>query len=377
MQMNAQRYPFANQLRGIAAILVLISHYGFFYWVRPDYVQVLAHLPTDYLANAGYFVAQITQLNNSMRMLGIDLGVIGVALFFLISGFVITLSFQHYQPTQFLVARLFRIYPTYWVSLFLLCVAVYGYAKVSYPIGGILSNALLLHDWLGDSTLDDVNWSLLIEIKFYLLIALAVAVRQLHTRFLIIFISLSCFGLLLISVYYQTILLSYPNLRQIIDTCTYSSLFLLYMQIGVRYANYRQNIMSGRVLWLDIGLISILFVSCCVTQVIFNSKIILISYTLATIIFFSFAHTSIQQWSGWNNRLLQFFTKISYPLYLLHAVIGYILLTLFLQHQVAPVYSILLTTGFIILLSWLLHYVVEKPSQILGKNLAVNYKSSK
>ncbi len=43
----------------------------------------------------------------------INFGAFGVALFFLISGFVIPLSFQSYGRLDFLVARFFRIYPTY------------------------------------------------------------------------------------------------------------------------------------------------------------------------------------------------------------------------------------------------------------------------
>ena len=44
-------------------------------------------------------------------------GPFGVALFFVISGFVIPFSFETYGRLDFIVARFFRIYPTYLTGL--------------------------------------------------------------------------------------------------------------------------------------------------------------------------------------------------------------------------------------------------------------------
>ena len=47
-------------------------------------------------------------------------GRFGVALFFLISGFVIPFSFKEPRPLlRFALSRFFRLYPAYWLSLML------------------------------------------------------------------------------------------------------------------------------------------------------------------------------------------------------------------------------------------------------------------
>ena len=43
-------------------------------------------------------------------------GYLGVNLFLLISGFVILVSSDGKSPRQFVISRIVRLYPTYWVA---------------------------------------------------------------------------------------------------------------------------------------------------------------------------------------------------------------------------------------------------------------------
>jgi peptidoglycan/LPS O-acetylase OafA/YrhL len=62
-----------------------------------------------------------------------DWGRFGVVLFFLISGFVIPYSFSGQAPLRkFVVSRLFRLYPAFWLS-------VLGTVAVIYFSGGIIN----------------------------------------------------------------------------------------------------------------------------------------------------------------------------------------------------------------------------------------------
>lgn len=57
-----------------------------------------------------------------------DLGRIGVVVFFAISGFIIPTSLNHrslHPVRKFLISRLFRLYPLYWISI-ILGIAVAG-----------------------------------------------------------------------------------------------------------------------------------------------------------------------------------------------------------------------------------------------------------
>jgi peptidoglycan/LPS O-acetylase OafA/YrhL len=118
-------------------------------------------------------------------------GPLGMALFFMISGFVIPFSFRHHTTFSFLCARALRIYPTYLLALAVGLAARYLSARywgqhfAVYPIV-VLGNGLLVHDLVGMSTIDLVNWTLTIELKFCLLFALArQAIMRWQGRFVV------------------------------------------------------------------------------------------------------------------------------------------------------------------------------------------------
>lgn len=62
-------------------------------------------------------------------------------------------------------------------------------------------------------------------------------------------------------------------------------------------------------------------------------------------------------------------SDISYPLYVIHGVAGYSLLRILLDMGLKPWVSLLITTFIAVLLAFLLHKLIELPSQKLGKRL--------
>src|SRR3984885_1320777 len=101
--MTSQKIEFANGLRGIAALSVITGHYLGTFWKLTDAVAGL----TGIVRSPGVppvFVELVVSLP-------VNLGPFGVESLFLISGFMIPLSFQSYGRRDFLVARFFRIYP--------------------------------------------------------------------------------------------------------------------------------------------------------------------------------------------------------------------------------------------------------------------------
>jgi peptidoglycan/LPS O-acetylase OafA/YrhL len=134
-------------------------------------------------------------------------GSLGVPLFFVLSGFVITASAEHIRqhgrsPNAFLKARFLRIFPPFWVSILVVCAIPYLLEAISslktghysWPSPRFLSLTAL--DWLQLTTLskvfaaeggdlqgafnpvNSVYWTLAIEFQFYLLMYAALLSRR-------------------------------------------------------------------------------------------------------------------------------------------------------------------------------------------------------
>lgn len=100
-------------------------------------------------------------------------GYAGVTLFFVLSGFILTWTYDPRQTrTQFMLRRLARIYPTYLVVLLAVVMwsLVSGKGRDPYAL---LTNLTLTHAWFTDPAIyagiNGVTWSLSCEIFFYAL----------------------------------------------------------------------------------------------------------------------------------------------------------------------------------------------------------------
>ena len=106
---HSSRVAYAQTLRGYAAICVLIAHYCGVFWGNPKAVGNLINAPEAAVTMPAYltWLHVVPQFN---------WGAFGVALFFLISGFVIPFSLSRQRAGAFLVGRFFRIVPLYVVG---------------------------------------------------------------------------------------------------------------------------------------------------------------------------------------------------------------------------------------------------------------------
>ena len=145
------RLAWLDALRGYAALVVVLFH------LSP---QVLG--PDRHLA----------------VMRWIDLGKYGVMLFFLISGYVIPMSLErHGSLRRFWIGRLCRIYPAYLATIALVAVLV-ALGLLRWPaslraetVTGVLAHATMMPDLLGLRGVVRVFWTLSYEMTFYLLVA--------------------------------------------------------------------------------------------------------------------------------------------------------------------------------------------------------------
>lgn len=149
-----------DALRAIAALLVVCLH------VTQSYAGIGPAGQTP-----GRWMADLTQ--------GLDVGRVGVVLFFLISGYVIPSSLhpdRHAAYATFAIRRIFRIYPAYWLSIPFCAYATWWMWGLPFTAADFLVNLTLLQDVFGFRSASGVYWTLLVELVFYLLcIVLSIA----------------------------------------------------------------------------------------------------------------------------------------------------------------------------------------------------------
>jgi peptidoglycan/LPS O-acetylase OafA/YrhL len=150
-----RRIDALDSLRGIAILMVLASH------LLPPALRLPAAPPA---------------------LEGVGRG--GVILFFLLSGYLIFGNVRRQPTAIFLRRRLFKILPSYWLSLACIAALDWGLSGAAhFPWRVYLTNFLMIPDLTADPEVSGVYWTLLIEVKFYLFIAIQYAI--LKERFLL------------------------------------------------------------------------------------------------------------------------------------------------------------------------------------------------
>jgi len=239
---SGNKIQFLHSLRGIAAVLVVIYHLGFLFWVAPISSMSPFLLPRTETAQPVY-LNFYTPLFNA----GFDLGAFGVALFFLISGFVISLSLEKINGIGFLVGRFFRIYPTYIIgfSITFTCIFLYAHyfgTTFGYGWSNYLAQITLFRDWLWYPSIDAISWTLEAEVKFYTLLFIISSIGKINSSKVIAGTGLFM-SLVNISLHTQYAILLNTNMRlyTLVYVVTYSTVSLIFMFIGVCFYNFYQK----------------------------------------------------------------------------------------------------------------------------------------
>lgn len=162
------RYSFVDALRGVAALGVVVYH---------GYSKNLVPM-------SGY------ELPQPLHVLFSN-GNLGVYIFFVISGFVITQSIRasHITPKfigWFAVRRSLRLDPPYWVTIAAMIVLSYVSGRVQrdhapLPVpawDAVVAHLFYLQGFLGYPQILGVFWTLCYEFQFYLTLVILVGICQ-------------------------------------------------------------------------------------------------------------------------------------------------------------------------------------------------------
>ncbi len=350
--MREDRVAFANTLRGPAAFAVLISHYLGPFWA-------------SHAAEAGA-AAEPVYVRWISGLAPFSLGQFGVGLFFLISGFVIPFSFRDYSRAGFLMARFLRLWPTYAVGFLMTVGVIYAGDWIlgkpfPYAVGAIAIHAVLgLRELTLSPPVDAIIWTLEIEITFYL-VAMIVApwLRRGWAGVFIVPASLFVGCLYLYRLAPET-----PILQQIKAIAIVHGEYIIFMFAGVALNFLHRQFLSAGQAFVAVGAAVFAFL-----VLLARSEIASLGWSYGAAVL-AFCAAFVWRRHVPDAPVWRFLAHISYPLYITHALAGFVLFELLLSAGAGPALCILAATAAAIICAWLLHVAVEMPSHKLGRDLA-------
>jgi peptidoglycan/LPS O-acetylase OafA/YrhL len=326
-------YPTINLLRGCAALLVCLYHFICYHDLRGNLFSP-----------------------ESMLFKFATLGINGVFIFFVISGFVIPLAlyknnFRLSQLHYFLSKRFIRIEIPYLVSiLMILSVSMLFTIKnnsiFTFNFQQFIYHILYLIPFSDLEWYNVIYWTLAIEFQFYIAIGLLYCFL-IHDKLIIIIIGILLFGGLnfflndhRLVFYYSTIFL-----QGII-------LFLI----------------ETKKITKEIGVAMLAF---CVFATSYIHTIEISIFSLLTVLFIYFLEI--------NNKVTNMFGDISYSLYLTHGLIGGNLLYLFsryLHSFESRMFMAVIALIASLLFAFIFWWLVENPARNLSQKIRITLPSS-
>lgn len=323
---SANRVELVDYARGLAAFAVVFFHY-FYNGIANGKIESVSAIPV---------ISEIARY-----------GYLGVDVFFMISGFVIANSAVGKSARDFAVGRAVRLYPAFWVAMIITTgfIVVLGGSQMSVTPQQFLANATMVPQVFRQPFVDGAYWTLAYELAFYFFVFLIIIAKQGRRLDTIL-----CSWAVLLGV----LSLVAPSLGSVPLLGNYFALFA----VGAVVSSIRRSGWSiFRIAGLVGGLVAALpfqmrggverGLDPVVLAIIFVATYGFILATLSNRV--SEARIPGSRWAG----------QITYPLYLLHAYIGYILINAIGNED----NKLLVTFGvmaFIVMLAYALHFVVEQ-----------------
>jgi peptidoglycan/LPS O-acetylase OafA/YrhL len=342
--------------------MVLGYHFAVAFWVHQDVSAGLARRDPLYLDDAA-----VPRSAQFLNWLPIDFAALGVGLFFLLSGYVIAISLDRYSRRGFLIGRIMRVLPTYAAGYLVSCATI---AAVSDPNrelspGSVLTGTVPGLQFVLGTTApgDGIVWTLIIELVFYA-ICLA-AYRKLTTRWQAIAAAAALCAVIQWLVDPVPPDTSLGGLRYIVLlACPYIPVML----VGVTLSAHRRFNLGYKATAALVPLLAGLHLLLASTNQIAPTTL---EYRL-TFVGTIAAFTAIWLFGDGLKRhpVADFFADISYPLYVVHPVLGYALLSVMAGHGFRAPLAVLAAAAAAIATAWMLHKLVEAPTHRLGQRWA-------
>lgn len=307
-----------DTLRGVAILLVMVGHFS-------------AEVFTD------FYPALMSSISVS-----------GVVLFFYLSGFLIFRNVQAQPPVVFLLRRFAKLFPAYWVNIAVItALAVLLQTGQPTDFLTLFSNALMIQEFTSSPLMNNVYWTLQIELKFYLIMLLFVML----------------FGARRIYVFLAFLLLADVLCLSLMGRGSTLITYLLVFFPGIAAARgYAQS-------WNPAAVKEFMAVTLLVSIALFfflpPENVLQAFYAP---IFSALLYLALKR--DMASRFFAFFGKISYSHYLYHTAIGYLLIRLLMDMNGSGVMSscLALVVAMVVTvsISTLSFFWIERPAMDWG-----------
>ncbi|MFG1704765.1 acyltransferase family protein [Nonomuraea sp. M3C6] len=333
MRTSSDRLYDIDGLRLLAALCVVFFHYTFSGWAGGT-------SPVAFAAESSWS----------------KYGYLGVDLFFLISGFVVLMSAWGRSPRSFLVSRAVRLYPAYWVGIAVTALVAVtlgqGLFQVSLP--QVLANLTMFQAVPDIANVDVVYWTLWVELRFYLLILLFTWIGMTQGR-----IMAGLWGWLGLTLAVEAGVL--PGFTDLIVQSEFSHYFIAGMALFMLY-KFGLNlqiallvpICLGNAVFRAIGYADAVGERYAVTYShVIITAVVVVVFLVMTLVALRVTHRLARPW-------LVTAGALTYPLYLLHAHVGFVVF----GRVGESVNKHVLLYGLILVMlgaAYLMHRFVERP----------------
>lgn len=325
----SKRFEELDALRGIAAIWVVIYHY------TSRYDALFPSTPRFPFAFPD--------------------GEMAVHLFFIVSGFVILMTLRAcHKALDFVVSRGSRLYPAYWVAVFLtFSVGVlWPLPNQRYTVTQLGANATMLHDYFYIPAIDGVYWSLTYELGFYTVMCFVFLRRGLDRL-----VPLGAIWLLFAGINYGTEQIwnvGVPYRLSVLLVFRFAHLFIAGMLFYELWTGRRS---TGHF---------VLLAACSATAFLVQGWL----RGFVVLGFFTLFVAAISGRLRWiRTRPLLWLGLISYPLYLTHEYLGFRLIYALEGLGAPPAASVAVAMASALALATGISSLVERPAMRAIRNL--------
>ena len=358
---KSERFEFVSWLRGVACIIILYAHYIGVYMLsgfRGSFPQLLERKqPPPQALTAILLAAENSNIN---------FGAFGVAIFFLITGFVTAASLHRDNHWNFLLNRVIRIWPVYIVgtALLYLTSSLYtGWAGTAMPgsIKDFAIQASLLRDWLWKPSVDGIGWTLEVQVKMYFTLFLLSRCEILNKwKSIIVLSGLGTIYVISMQPFLPQLISFNFRLYTAVYTICFSIVFIIFSFVGVIFYQ-----MSQRHCSVQEGMVTGL---ACMIAFYFTAKSMVptwITSYFAAITLFTMAYIVREMLHI--GRVMKFISTISFSVYIVHGLNGYYLLNYLETIGINPYLALAITTCVSFFLAYVLYCVVERPCANFSK----------